>query len=114
MSDGRLTYSLWYWLGFDKIYDSGIVGVNDYKLKWRFPTFIKRRMYKHVYFWDDTFRKYIYRYFICKVMGHRGVEIIDINDKYRVFCYNCCVLSKYVVTPCCKIKRKKWYDKTYK
>jgi len=81
----RQCASLWYYLGFWKNY------AGKGKNKWRFPDFLKEKIWNSEYFIQDTFLTYWNRFIGCKLFGH-GV-IMFVNDmgstEDHAFCFSC-------------------------
>lgn len=74
MGECRERADIWYWLG----------------LRWNFPEFVKRKIWKSEYFWHDSFGRYWNRIIGCRLFGHRSViNVSDSNEEKRIHCFYC-------------------------
>jgi len=71
----RQTCSLWFYLGFWKNW------AGHGKSKWRFPDFLKQRMWTSEYFIQDTFITPFFKLIGCKLIGHKTL-FSDSGDEY--------------------------------
>jgi hypothetical protein len=80
----RPTYSLWFYLGFWKNYAGKGIAV------WRFPDFIKEKIWKNEYFLIDTFITPFFKLIGCKIVGHK-IKLRDSCDGHGpgFFCTRC-------------------------
>lgn len=77
----RENASLWYWLFLEGKHYS------------RRPL---KGLLKNPYFWSDSFGRYIYKYLICKILGHRKAQWIDDdNGKDVRICFSCMSRLEY-------------------
>jgi len=87
----RINASLWSYLGFYKAYENKDGNPHLVKdCRWKFPSFIKQKLWKSNYFWQDTLYTPFNRLIGCKLFGHRDVKLISYyiaDDTY--FCFNC-------------------------
>lgn len=77
MSGSRETASLWYWL---------------FKEDKNYPRFKRtfKKLISNPYFWSDSFGRYLNRYLVCKIVGHRNTMWIDDNNSIRnLHCFHC-------------------------
>lgn len=75
--------SLWFWFGFISNY------CGKGKRKWRFPEFVKRRLWRSAYFWQDTFFTPLNRLAGCRLFGHRKIGYDIENGEKEKICFNC-------------------------
>jgi hypothetical protein len=85
----RETLSLWFHFGFWENW------AGQGKRKWRFPGFYRRlieyKLWRHSYFWQDSFIIPWYRYVACKIIGHGKTFITgdDGNGSEVLVCGKC-------------------------
>lgn len=81
MGRSRQTANLWWYLfGFYTHYKPW---------RWRFPEFIKSKLWTSSYFWQDSFLTHWNRMLGCKLTKHKTQIIYDDNDVKREFCFKC-------------------------
>lgn len=85
MGCDREPASIWFYLfGFSKNYGgSG-------KSKWKFPWFIKYKIWRSRYFWHDSFGRYLNWVILCLLFGHRKVQnVAEPGEEKEFYCFCC-------------------------
>lgn len=77
----RETASIWQHIGW-------LFGKNSYRLRWGL---FRKRLWKSKYLWHDSFGKYLNRFIICPILGHRHVVNLDgcCGEPDRQHCFKC-------------------------
>ena len=56
---------------------------------WRFPSFLKLKLWKSDYFIHDSFGVYWNRFIACR-FGHKKLDMVDEGDGLdRIYCFAC-------------------------
>lgn len=87
MGGCRQTYSLWFFI--KKVFRP----YSKYYGRWKSFKDLCKMDVSNSYFWHDSFGKFINKFILCKLIGHRHVQWLSdgscSSEKPKHYCFNC-------------------------